>query len=88
MLPVAIGRDDAEVARAIDGNRATFEGLPGDLDAWVAAGFLGGTPQRVVEQVAAFVEAGASRCMLQHNDLADHGSLELLAAEVLPRFAD
>lgn len=84
MVPFVIGRDDAEVARAIAGQRSTFAGLPADLDAWVAAGFIGGSPQRVVDQLGAFAAAGVSRFMLQHNDLDDRASLELLAGEVLP----
>jgi alkanesulfonate monooxygenase SsuD/methylene tetrahydromethanopterin reductase-like flavin-dependent oxidoreductase (luciferase family) len=84
MVPFVIGRDDAEVAAAIAGQRRTFAGLPAGLDAWIAAGFIWGTPERVVEQLGAFVEAGASRFMLQHNDLDDRASLELLATEVLP----
>lgn len=83
MVPFVVGRDDAEVARAIARHRATFSGLPSDLDAWVAAGFIGGSPQRVAEQLGAFTSAGASRFMLQHNDLDDRASLELLASEVL-----
>ena len=33
-----------------------------------------------------FVEAGIERFMLQHNDLDDLDSLELLANELLPQF--
>lgn len=86
MVPFVIGRDDTEVAAAIAGHRRTFSGLPTDLDAWIAAGFVGGTPERVVERLGAFVDAGASRFMLQHNDLDDLASLERLATEVLPHF--
>lgn len=84
MVPFVIGHDDTEVAAAIAGQRRTFVGLPADLDDWITAGFVGGTPARVVEQLGAFVDAGASRFMLQHNDLDDRASLELLATEVLP----
>ena len=58
--------------------------VPAYLDAWVAAGFVGGTAERVVEQLGSFVDAGASRFMLQHNDLDDRASLERLATDVLP----
>lgn len=57
---------------------------PGDLGSWTAAGFVGGTSDRVVAQLGAFAEAGAARFILQHNDLDDRSSLDLLAAEVLP----
>lgn len=87
MVPAVVGRDDVEVERAIAGQRAMFSRLPDHLDAWIDAGFVGGTPDRVVDQLGAFDEAGASRIMLQHNDLDDHASLELLAAEVLPQVA-
>ncbi len=63
-----------------------FPNLPNTLDEWHAAGFVGGTPRQLSEQLTAFVEAGVSRFMLQHNDLEDFSSLETLAAQVLPEF--
>ena len=72
--------------RHIDGQRATFSGLPADLAAWRSAGFPGGSPAEVTEQLKAFEAAGVSRFMLQQNDLDDITSLELLTSEVLPHF--
>jgi hypothetical protein len=39
-----------------------------------------------VDQLKLFEAAGVERFMLQHNDLDDLDSLELLAREVLPKF--
>ena len=47
MIPVAIGRDAAEVARRIAAARASFPRLPPDEAAWRAAGFLAGRPESV-----------------------------------------
>ena len=87
MIPFVVGRTAAAVEERIDAQRLTFPNLPADLEGWRAAGFIGGSPAEVCEQIAAFVEAGATRFMLQHNDLDDVDSLELMAADVLPAFA-
>lgn len=84
MVPAVVGRDDAQVQERIDAQRRTFASLPRDLAGWRAAGFVGGRPEQVVDQLRAFVAAGATRFMLQHNDLDDTDSVRLLAAEVLP----
>jgi F420-dependent oxidoreductase-like protein len=86
MIPFAIGRDDAAVQRRIEAHRATFPDLPGTLEDWRAAGYIGGSPAQVVAQLKAFAQAGVARFMLQQNDLDDLASLELLASEVLPHF--
>lgn len=86
MLPFVIGADAAAVQRRIDAQRAMFPSLPADLAGWRAAGFVGGSPEAVAAQIAAFVDAGAARFMLQHNDLDDLASLALLAS-LLPAFA-
>ncbi len=79
MIPFVIGLDGTAVQRAIDGQRATFGGLPDNLEDWQAAGFIGGSPQQVQDQIGAFVEASIERFMLQHNNLDDLDSLALLA---------
>jgi alkanesulfonate monooxygenase SsuD/methylene tetrahydromethanopterin reductase-like flavin-dependent oxidoreductase (luciferase family) len=60
--------------------------LPRDIEDWQAAGFIGGSPQQITDQISAFAESGIERFMLQHNDLDDLASLELMAEEVLPHF--
>lgn len=84
MIPFAIGKDEAAVQRHIDGQRETFPDLPATLSEWRAAGFPGGTPRQLIQQLQAFVEAGVERFMLQQNALDDVDSLELLGLEVLP----
>ncbi len=87
MLPFVIGRDAAAVQNRIAAHRAMFPNLPGDLAGWTAAGFLGGSPAQLVDQLQAWVAAGCTRFMLQHNDLDDLASLALLAGDVLPRLS-
>jgi len=84
MVPFVIGRDPAAVQRRIDAHRLMFPNLPGDLAGWTAAGFVGGSPAQVIDQLHAWAAAGCARFMLQHNDLDDLDSLELLAGDVLP----
>jgi len=87
MIPFVIGTDQASVQSRIDAHRAMFPTLPASLAEWRIAGFVGGEPGEVVDQLKAFEAVGAERFMLQHNDLDDLTSLELLADEVLPQFS-
>jgi hypothetical protein len=63
-----------------------FPWLAGTVDEWLAAGYPGGSPAQLVDQLNAFAEVGVERFMLQHNDLDDLDSLEVLAVEVLSHF--
>jgi F420-dependent oxidoreductase-like protein len=73
------GRDDAEVAR-----RAAVIGR--SVEEMREAGHaLIGTPDQVVEQIAGFAEAGATRIYLQVLDLADLHHIELVASAVMPQ---
>ena len=74
---VAVGRDDAEVAR-----RAEAIGLTADH---LRQHGLGGTPGEVVDKIGRFAEAGATRIYLQVMDLQDLEHLEVIAAEVAPQ---
>jgi len=84
MIPFAIALSEDELQERIQAHRLMFSDLPGDLPAWHRAGFIGGTPQQVIEQLKEFEQAGVTRFMLQHNNLDDIDSLALLAEEVLP----
>lgn len=76
-VTVVCGRNDAEV-RA----RATAIGRdPGAM----GGGAVAGTPERIVDEIGRYAEAGASSVYLQCLDLTDLAHIELLAAEVLPR---
>jgi F420-dependent oxidoreductase-like protein len=86
MIPFVIGQDEASVQRRIDGQRGMFSSLPATFADWHEAGLVGGTPQQLLDQLKAFEAAGIQRFMLQHNDLDDLESLELMAREVLPHF--
>lgn len=72
MVPVAVGRDDAEVARraAVYGNVAPGLGVVG-------------TPAQAVDAVGRYAAAGAGRLYLQVLDLADLDHLDLIAGEVM-----
>jgi F420-dependent oxidoreductase-like protein len=86
MIPFVIGQDETTLQSRLEAHRAKFSTLPPDLASWHAAGFPGGSPQQLVDQLKLFEAAGVERFMLQHNDLDDLDSLELLAREVLPKF--
>ena len=74
---IAVGRDDAEVAR-----RAAAIGLTAEH---VREHGLGGTVAEVVDKAGRFAEAGATRLYLQTFDLSDLDHLELFAQEVVPQ---
>jgi alkanesulfonate monooxygenase SsuD/methylene tetrahydromethanopterin reductase-like flavin-dependent oxidoreductase (luciferase family) len=84
MIPVAIGRDAAEVARRIAAARASFPSLPPDEAAWRAAGFLAGPAESVIAALAEWKAAGMQRILLQTLDQEDIAALELFARTVLP----
>lgn len=84
MIPFVIAHSESELQARIHAHQLMFSNLPGDLPAWHRAGFIGGTPQQVIDQLKAFELAGVTRFMLQHNNLDDIGSLTLLAEQVLP----
>ncbi|HET6368627.1 MAG TPA: TIGR03560 family F420-dependent LLM class oxidoreductase [Pseudomonadales bacterium] len=85
MIPLAIGRDAAEVARRVANARAVFPALPDGEAAWRAAGFLAGTPTQVVEDLQRWDGVGMQRVLLQMLDQEDVGALELFARDVLPK---
>jgi F420-dependent oxidoreductase-like protein len=84
MVPLAIGRDTAEVARRVAGARATFPALPDGEAAWRAAGFLAGPPAQVLADLDRWKAAGMQRILLQMLDQEDIAALELFARTVLP----
>jgi F420-dependent oxidoreductase-like protein len=88
MLPFVIGSDAAAVQGRINAQRATFPKLPADLEGWTAAGFLGGSPAQLLDQLQQWAAAGCTRFMLQHNDLDDTDSLRLLANELMPHLSE
>ena len=82
-----IGRTDGRWRAAV---RRSIELDPslGDLDAYVESledGCLVGTPQRVVDRIGEYADAGVQRIFLNHDLYDDVEMLELLAAEVFPQ---
>jgi alkanesulfonate monooxygenase SsuD/methylene tetrahydromethanopterin reductase-like flavin-dependent oxidoreductase (luciferase family) len=84
MVPCAVGRDRAEVARRIAAARAIFPALPEDEAAWRAASFLAGPPDQVAADLAAWAAAGLHRALLQTMDQEDIAGLTLFARDVMP----
>jgi F420-dependent oxidoreductase-like protein len=74
---IMCGRDEAEVRR-----RCEAVGLSPER---VRERGLCGTPAEVVDRLAGFAEAGATRVHLQFLDLSDLDHLDLVAAEVAPQ---
>lgn len=85
MIPLAIGRDRADVAQRIGAARATFPQIPADEDAWRKASFLVGAPTDVVASLKEWEAAGVQRVMLQMLDMEDLAAIELFARHVLPQ---
>ena len=82
MIPYVIAQNYADIQARIDAHRDMFSDLPKDLNEWLQAGFIGGTPPQVLDQMQTFQEAGITRFMLQHNDLEDIDSLALLGEAI------
>jgi F420-dependent oxidoreductase-like protein len=79
MTGTIFGRDQA----AFDQKMESYSRTPQELR---DRGLIAGVGDEVVEQVAAFAEAGAARIMLQWLPLDDLEGLEALAATLLPHF--
>jgi F420-dependent oxidoreductase-like protein len=75
-LTVAVGEDEAEVAR-----RAANIGRQQDE---LRANGLCGTPDEVIDRLGTWAEAGAERAYLQVLDLGDLDHLRLIAERVMP----
>jgi F420-dependent oxidoreductase-like protein len=75
-VTVVSGRTDAEV-RARWGTDI--------LDTDSGDGAVIGTPDKIVNELGAYVEAGATRLFLQLRDLRDIDLIELIAAEIAPQ---
>ncbi|MEV0716634.1 LLM class F420-dependent oxidoreductase [Asanoa sp. NPDC050611] len=75
-VTVVSGRTDAEV-------RTRWGGEVLDTDS--GEGAVIGTPNKIVNDLGAYVEAGATRLFLQLRDLRDIELIELIAAEIAPQ---
>ena len=74
---VCIGTNEAEISRRAQRMGRSVEDL--------RANAIAGTPEEVLERIAAFAQVGATRLYMQLLDMTDIDQLELIAAEVLPR---
>jgi alkanesulfonate monooxygenase SsuD/methylene tetrahydromethanopterin reductase-like flavin-dependent oxidoreductase (luciferase family) len=77
---LAIGRNDADVARKRAGLTTQFGGLATYLE----PGILLGTPARALEHCMGYVDAGAEWIILAVRAPFDRDSLDLFCAQVLP----
>ena len=73
-----VGRTDAEVRARVGKGNGTFDELQSTP--------LVGSPQQVVDGIAALAAIGVSRVYLQILDLSDLDHLQLIADEVVPHF--
>lgn len=87
MTRFVIGADERELQARL---RRLAEVAHEDVEARLAEdgdGWIVGTPERVLERIQAYREAGVQRFMLQHLDYTDLDSLELFARRVMPAAA-
>ena len=84
-----IGRDDQDYARRLARVANILGPEKGVADATtdelMDKGWIVGTPDRVVERILAYSEAGASRVIFQLYDYEDTALLDVIAEKVLPR---
>lgn len=70
-----------ERARSLDPTAGPFDAYRQDIE----ADCIVGTPQRAIDRLAEYAEAGVQRIMLNHELYDDLEMLELLATQVLPK---
>lgn len=80
---LAIGADDAEVAR----QEALLPGMFGGLTEFVKPGILIGTPARVIDRLGEYARAGAEWVILALRAPFDWYGLELFVRDVMPAFS-
>ena len=76
---LCVARDEAELSRRADAIGRSVEDLRSSPEV------VAGTVNEVVEKIAAFATAGATRVFLQTLDLSDLHHLELVASAVAPQ---
>jgi F420-dependent oxidoreductase-like protein len=77
-------RAKVERARSFDRDAAPFDEYLAEIENdWIV-----GTPDRAIERLRAYAEAGVERIVMNHHLYDDLGMLELLGTEVAPAFAD
>ena len=72
----------ARVANILGPEKGVADATPDEL---MDKGWIVGTPDRVVERILAYSEAGASRVIFQLYDYEDTELLDVIAEKVLPR---
>jgi F420-dependent oxidoreductase-like protein len=82
MTQIVFGKDDA----ALDARLRARGHDRSQVNELIGRGLIVGTSPAVIDQIGAFVEAGAQRFMLQWLDLDDIDGLEQIARDVLPHF--
>jgi F420-dependent oxidoreductase-like protein len=83
-----VGTDEADLKRRVK-IRLDFNNEKNDPGEWIAMmrgdGWLVGTVEQVAEQVRELKAAGAQRIYFQLVPLDDHGMLEIIANDVIPK---
>ena len=89
LLKIVAGADDAEVRRR-GTEQMAWQNEDGDVDAYLedlrGAG-LAGTPSEIVEQLAAYADAGVQRVLVHQLVHADVDAIELIGREIVPAAA-
>jgi alkanesulfonate monooxygenase len=79
MTELIFGKDDADLKRNV-------ERSPEPADKLLEWDRIVGTTAAVIDQLAAYAEAGVQRMMLMRQDQTDLDTLERVARDVLPHF--
>lgn len=87
MTAVIVGHDAGELADRVARVAATLDATSTEIIERRSQGWIIGTVDQVVEQLAELRDAGAARVMCQHHVHEDLDSIEVLGREVAPRLA-
>jgi F420-dependent oxidoreductase-like protein len=85
-----LGRDEDEYRAKVERARS-FETDPAPMDDYLAEiekDWIVGTPERAIERLRAYADAGVQRIVMNHHLYDDLEMLELLATTVVPALAD
>ena len=87
MVPIIIGRTQAEMSARLARTLRIFPRLPEDAAGWRAASFLFGSPAEIVKDLRRWRDLGIGRVMLQLLDQEDLDAIALVGREVKPALA-
>ena len=83
MVPFVIGDSTEKILNHLKKCNMVFANLPTDINEWVKMGYLGGSPEQMVEQIEIYQSMGIDHIILEHLDIENDLAIDDLNVKVL-----